>query len=136
MISNNNDVILKGKVSPGTGRAKFFMTRPNYRKQFIGKLGFDPYPGTFNIKLSGPYIGKAARLKRKKSIFVKGFKKEGKTFGGVLCYDAKILDTGCVLIIPEKSMHKDVVELISPFNLRRRLRLKDGSPVKITVIFH
>ncbi len=135
-MSINKEVTLKGKVSSGMGRARFFMSQPNYRRQFISKLGFDPYPGTFNIKLSGRYILMADALRRRKSIFVKGFKKEGREFGGVLCYNAEILGIACVLIIPEKSMHKDVVELISQSNLRRQLSLKDGSPVQVTVKFN
>ncbi|MEM3054151.1 MAG: DUF120 domain-containing protein, partial [Candidatus Bathyarchaeia archaeon] len=53
-ISKNEaaPICLKGKVFSGTGEGAKFMELPWVKKQMEEKLGFAPYPGTLNIKLS------------------------------------------------------------------------------------
>ena len=42
----------EGKVSSGLQKAGQFMEKEVYKKQYLDKLGFIPYHGTLNIKLS------------------------------------------------------------------------------------
>ena len=42
----------EGKVSSGLQKAGQFMEKEVYKKQYLDKIGFIPYPGTLNIKLS------------------------------------------------------------------------------------
>ncbi|HOP09128.1 MAG TPA: DUF120 domain-containing protein, partial [Candidatus Methanofastidiosa archaeon] len=44
-----NEITFIGKLITGMGEGKYYISRPGYRNQIINKLGFVPYPGTFNI---------------------------------------------------------------------------------------
>src|SRR5919197_1426942 len=41
----------KGIVISGMGEGAYYMSLDGYKKQFREKLGYEPYPGTLNIKL-------------------------------------------------------------------------------------
>jgi len=41
---------VEGVVFTGLGEGAYYVSREGYRRQFVEKLGFDPYPGTLNIK--------------------------------------------------------------------------------------
>ncbi|PIU59668.1 riboflavin kinase, partial [Candidatus Bathyarchaeota archaeon CG07_land_8_20_14_0_80_47_9] len=43
---------IKGKISTGKGEGAQFVKLPWVRKQIIQKLGFTPFPGTLNIRLT------------------------------------------------------------------------------------
>ena len=43
---------VSGKVFSGLGEGAYYISLMGYKKQFISKLGFEPYPGTLNLKLS------------------------------------------------------------------------------------
>ena len=43
---------VSGKVFSGLGEGAYYISLTGYKKQFISKLGFEPYPGTLNLKLS------------------------------------------------------------------------------------
>jgi riboflavin kinase, archaea type len=48
-------ITLEGTLFTGFGEGAYYVTKEGYRKQFIEKLGFDPYPGTLNLKLTTEY---------------------------------------------------------------------------------
>src|SRR5208337_4812172 len=48
-------VTLEGTVFTGLGEGAYYISKEHYRKQFAEKLGFDPYPGTLNLKLTADY---------------------------------------------------------------------------------
>lgn len=127
----------EGVVFTGLGEGAYYVTRDSYRKQFIEKLGFDPYPGTLNLKLVTDYDVKTySELKAYPAIEVEGFKNETRTFGSVLCYPAIIENKikGAVISALRSHYNTSVVEIISPFCLRKALELKDGHKVKIEVL--
>ena len=49
-------VTLEGTVFTGLGEGAYYISKEPYRKHFIEKLGFEPYPGTLNLKLSSDYV--------------------------------------------------------------------------------
>src|SRR5574337_1213272 len=53
---NGSKKFLSGKVITGLGEGQYYISLDGYRMQFIEKLGFDPYPGTLNIRLDPPSI--------------------------------------------------------------------------------
>ncbi|MCL4365247.1 MAG: CTP-dependent riboflavin kinase [Candidatus Marsarchaeota archaeon] len=129
----HHTLIITGKVIAGLGEGRRFMSLSGYRKQFIKKLGIDPYKGTLNLKLSGENALKLARIEKMRGITVRGFRKGKKTFGAVECYKARILGAGCALIIPKRSRHTDVAEVVAQWRLRSVLGLEDGDRVKMQV---
>jgi len=117
-----------GRVVSGGKKAAKFIAMEEYRKEFKRKIGINPYPGTLNL-----IVDKKEYLSEIDGIYINGFTKNGKRFGGVKCFPAIIEHVKCAVIIPEKSKEK-YVEVISSYNLRRKLNLKDGDTVKLNFI--
>jgi len=138
VYSNNQKEKLEivGTVFSGLGEGAYYISLKGYKKQFISRLGFEPFPGTMNLKLDLSVYRKSRRdLQSMKGIHIDGFTDGKRTFGGAECFKALVNDKeeAAVLII-ERTIHDDtVLEIISPENLRRQFKLKDGDAVKITV---
>lgn len=130
-------VTLEGTVFTGLGEGAYYISKERYRKQFIEKLGFDPYPGTLNLKLTTDYdIKTRAELDAYPAIEVEGFVNEDRTFGSVKCYPVTIenKEKGALLSALRSHYDASVLEIISPVPLRKHLKLKDGHKVKVEVL--
>lgn len=126
-------LLIKGRVSTGFGEGGYYITQKGYTKQFMKKLGIDPYEGTLNLKLKADDMENLEYLKNSEGIPISGFNKKGRTFGAVKCFLAKINNVECAIVIPKRSHYKDVLEVISKVHLRRTLSLKDGDEVELSV---
>ncbi len=131
--SATKKITIEGRVFSGLGEGGYYIGMPNYKKQLAQKLGFDPYPGTLNVKLETERdMGAKAELERTPSVYIDGFEDDKRTYGGANCYNAAINGVEAAVIVIERTHHPaDVVEIISPYFLRKKLRLKDGSTVRI-----
>lgn len=130
-------ITLEGTVFTGLGEGAYYIAKDKYRKQFIEKLGFDPYPGTLNIKLTTDYDVQARNeLEAYPAIEVEGFRSEDRTFGLVKCYPIMIENKVKGALISALRSHYDasVLEIIAPLCLRKHLNLKDGIKVKVEVL--
>jgi riboflavin kinase len=130
-------VTLEGTVFTGLGEGAYYISKERYRKQFMEKLGFDPYPGTLNLKLTTDYDVKArAELEAYPAIEVEGFMDEDRSFGPVKCYPVTIenKEKGALLLALRSHYGASVLEIIAPIPLRKRLRLKDGQKVKVEAL--
>jgi riboflavin kinase len=130
-------VTLEGTVFMGLGEGAYYITKEHYRKQFIEKLGFDPYPGTLNLKLTSDYdIKTRTELEAYPAVEIEGFKSEDRTFGLVKCYPVMVDNKVKGAMISALRTHYDVsvIEIIAPVCLRKHLNLKDGSKVKIEAL--
>ena len=125
---------LTGSVITGLGEGQYYTTLKGYHDQFVKLLDFEPYPGTLNIRLEGESVGYRSMLNLKDGIIIDGFKSKNRTFGGGRCYPVKLGNgTKGAIMIPDRTHYpEDIIEIISPDNLRDKLELKDGS--KITVL--
>jgi len=132
-----HSITLEGTVFTGLGEGAYYIAKEPYRKQFIEKLGFDPYPGTLNIKLTTDYdIQARTELEAYPAINVEGFRSEDRTFGVVKCYPILIENKVKGALISALRSHYDasVLEIIAPFCLRKQLNLKDGNKVKVEIL--
>lgn len=130
-------ITLEGTVFTGLGEGAYYISKEQYRKQFIEKLGFDPYPGTLNLKLTTDYDVKTrSELEAYPAVEVEGFKAEDRSFGNVKCYPAIIENKVKGALISALRTHYDasVLEIIAPVFLRKNLGLKDGHKVKVEVL--
>ncbi len=130
-------VTLEGVLFTGLGEGAYYITRDSYRKQFIEKIGFDPYPGTLNLKLATNYDMKTRdELESYPAIEVQGFTNKTRTFGPVRCYPAIINNKvkGAVVTALRSHYDSSVIEVIAPYYLRSKLKLKDGHKVKIEIL--
>ncbi|MCZ2856600.1 MAG: DUF120 domain-containing protein, partial [Candidatus Bathyarchaeota archaeon] len=119
-------VTLEGVLFTGLGEGAYYITRDSYRKQFIEKIGFDPYPGTLNLKLATDYdIKTRDELESYPAIEVQGFTNKTRTFGPVRCYPAIINNKvkGAVVTALRSHYDSSVIEVIAPYYLRSKLKL-------------
>jgi riboflavin kinase len=154
-------VQLNGTVSSGLGRAHVFMSQPHYQDQFRTILGTTAWPGTLNVKVEGENLVNYIALRKKagidtlaaeesareeatnidvstiESIRVRGFLRDGVSFGGATAYQATIAhernSIPCAILIPDLTRHVDVVEVISGPFLRERLEIEDGAEVSLNL---
>jgi riboflavin kinase len=129
-------VTLEGTVFTGLGEGAYYTSKEAYRKQFTEKLGFEPYPGTLNLKLNSEYDKKTRKeIESYPAIEVTGFKNEDRTFGLVKCYPVIIENKVKGALVTAMRSHYDVsvLEIIAPVCLRKQLNLKDGNKVKVEI---
>ena len=124
--------MIRGIVASGLGEGKLFLSMNQYNAQIIKKLGFAPFEGTLNIKVSEKE--KLEYFKNGKMIIIDGFKTGSRNFGKVYCILSEINGIKGAAINSEKTSHKDIVEFIAPINLRKELDLKDGDKVTVKKI--
>jgi len=130
-------ITLEGVLFTGLGEGAYYTSIDQYRKQFIEKLGFDPYPGTLNLKLTTDYdIKSRVELEAYPAIEIEGFKDENRTYGPVKCYPVIIENKvkGALVFALRSHYDSSVIELIAPIFLRKHLNLKDGHKVKVEVL--
>jgi len=121
---------LSGKVFSGQGRGEEFLKLPWVKRQMKTKLGFTPYQGTLNIKLSGESAKRRKLLEKATSMKI--CPAEGFCSGTVI--KASIGALECAIVIPEVAGYpEDVLEILAPTNLRETLQLMDGDEITVTV---
>ena len=128
--------VFEGTVFSGLWEGAYYISQEGYRSQIREKLGFEPYPGTLNIRLRTKRdLERREQLERMPGIEIKGFRTEDRSFGGAKCYPAMINDEveGAVIIAERSGYDRSVMEIIAPVNLRKRLGLKDGDLVRISL---
>lgn len=126
-------VYFKGKVVSGMGEGRYYTERSGYIDQFKERLGFVPYPGTLNVEIEYVERNKLRLLKNYGGIVIDEFKTRNRTFGSVLCFNAKINNIEGAIVLPKRSHYSNVLEFISPHYLREKLHLKDGDEVEIII---
>ncbi len=124
---------IRGTVTSGLGEGQYYMQQKGYSDQFREKLNIKPFLGTLNLKLSGTDVARLDILKRSPGVLIEGFKDGARTFGAVRAYPARIEDVDCAVIMPERSIHTDILEVISTHHLRKTLKLRDGDPVELRI---
>ena len=125
---------LSGTVVSGIGEGKYYMSLPAYKEQFNTHLGFVPYPGTLNIRLSPASIPVRKKIDALNWVRIKGFSTDGRTFGDARCLPCRIDDISCGIVVPGRTHYpEDIIEVIAPVALRRRLGVEDTDSVSVEV---
>jgi len=126
--------VLSGAVISGMGEGKYYIGMDWYKSQIKEKLGFEPYAGTLNLKLSNPQD--AYLLEQANPVQISGFKTDTRTYGALRSYP--VIIGGAIkgaIIKPERTHYgADTVEIIAQPFLRKKLGLKDGDKLKIEVL--
>jgi riboflavin kinase len=119
-----------GVVFSGGGEGKKFLDLPWVKKQIKQKLGFTPYPGTLNVRLSERSIKNRKLLKRAASIKIC----PPERYCSGLLIKASLGSCDCAIVVPEVAGYPgEILEIIAPFGLREKLHLNEGSNVRVTV---
>jgi len=126
---------ISGEVTSGIGEGRYYMNIPNYKSQFVQKFGFEPYPGTLNLRLkSSEDIKLKQALQDFEGIAIEGFAYNNRTFGPAKCFRATIEGVEGAVVIPARSHHGfNSLEVIAPRKIRDAAKLKDGDVVTVRV---
>ncbi len=124
---------VRGRVDHGMGEGFYYMSQEGYKKQFRERLGFDPFPGTLNLRLEGRESAKLEVLQKAEGVLIDGFTSGSRTFGGAKCFVATMDSLDCAVVLPHRSHYDDVLEVISRHKLREKLGLKDAELVEVVV---
>jgi riboflavin kinase, archaea type len=130
------DVTLRGTVFQGLGEGGYYVNLGGYKRQFVELLGFEPFPGTLNLKLETPaQMDQKKNLRAFGGLRVEGFESGGRTYGGARCYRAMVNGRypAAVLVIDRTHYDDSVLEIISPVHFRKELGLKDGEELTVKV---
>lgn len=122
-----------GNVVSGMGEGTYYLAQEGYVTQFNKQCGFKPYPGTLNVKIPHIEKNKLRLIKKFQGIEIEEFKTANRTFGAVNCFQAHVNHEKCVLVLPIRGHYSNILEFISPYNLRKKLQLKDNDLVHAIV---
>jgi riboflavin kinase, archaea type len=127
-----------GNVISGMGEGAYYMSLEGYKRQFREKLGYEPYSGTLNVRLTDQ-IDMNSRLELGKypSIFINGFSDGTRTYGWVKCYRATIndgaIDNAAVLVLERTHYDDSMLEVIAPISIKQTAGIKNGDRIKVQV---
>jgi riboflavin kinase len=131
---HNKGYVLNGTVVSGIGEGKYYMSLAPYKEQFNTHLGFEPYPGTLNIRLNSSSIPVRKKIEALDWIRIKGFSTDGRTFGDAKCLPCRIGTISCGIVMPGRTHYpEDIIEVIAPMALRRKLGVEDTDTVTVEV---
>ena len=126
-------LVFEGTVFSGMYQGGYYISQEGYRAQIVEGLGFDPYPGTLNLRLGEGELEARRRLDSMPSVQIEGFRGEDRAFGGARCYPVLVNGEveGAVIAAERTSYDLSVMEVIAPINLRERFGLEDGDAVRV-----
>lgn len=127
-----NATSFRGIAFSGSGIGRHYVELDWVRRQIKEKLGFAPYVGTLNIRLTR---GEGKRIRE----VLSGFKgitivpKKG--FFPADCFRVLVMKKiKGAIVIPRKSDYpENELEILAPVCLRRALSIKDNDEVEITI---
>ena len=123
------EIVFKGTVFSGNGEGRKFIDLPWVKRQIQEKLGFTPYSGTLNIRLTKESVKQKKLLENAKQLEIHPAK--GYCTGKLI--KAYIDSLECAIIIPQIPNYPiDILEVIAPWYLRERLKITDGNEVAVT----
>jgi riboflavin kinase, archaea type len=126
---------LHGAVFTGMGKGAYYVGHPGFQSRFREILGYTPFPGTLNLRLSErPDVNARKRLRKAAGDSIDSFRMNGEEFSSVKCYEGSLNGEEVTLTIPKITEYDDtVLELIAVVKLRDRLYLKDGDLVAVLI---
>lgn len=125
---------LRGEVISGLGEGRYYVSIPRYMEQFRDKLGFEPFPGTLNLRLDTVSLETRRELEKLEWIEIEGFVDNDRTFGSAKCLPCRIRGSASAIIVPGRTHYPDdIIELLCEHGLRTKLGLKDGDKVKVEI---
>ncbi|MEM0448750.1 MAG: DUF120 domain-containing protein [Methanomassiliicoccales archaeon] len=133
IFETRDHILIRGKVVTGMGEGQYYVTLEGYSEQFQELLGFKPYEGTLNLRVRQEDLHHLDSLRDSQGIRIKGFERDGRTFGDVICYMAMLQNIECAIVVPTRSHYEDVIEILCKYHLRRTLGLKDGDEVEVRI---
>lgn len=134
MLNKDSKVNFKvrGEIVSGKQEAGYFMSLTWVRTQCTTGLGFEPYPGTLNVRVNQDIL--QVLKTTAKDI---GFRlvPEAEGFCDAYCLELTIGGYAGAVVFPNVSgCYSEIVEVIGPVKFKEALGVKDGDEIEITVM--
>ena len=126
-------LVLSGTVVSGARKAAFFTQLDWVRSQCLHHLGFEPFPGTLNLRLAEQDESSASRVLNLPGLPLLP-PAEASCAGRV--YPVSIGAIPGAIVVPEETVRihdSGVLEILAPVSLREALHLEDGDRVSLAV---
>ncbi|RLE96632.1 MAG: hypothetical protein DRJ96_06045 [Thermoprotei archaeon] len=137
-LSSMERIVLRGVVFRGLGEGAYYVSLTEYREWFRRILGFEPYPGTLNVRLDPESIVKRKVLESYEGHRIPPVRRGGESYCSAKVFRAVVngkVEAG--VVIPERTVYgPDVIEVVAKVCLREALGLEDGDTVEIEVLPH
>ncbi len=130
-----DNIVIQGRLVTGLGEGAYYVDV--YASKLRAALGFKPYLGTLNVKVTDEDSRKAiGRMKNTPPLVLSGFRHEGRTFGDVICYRVKVNnEIEAAVVMAQRTHHReDILEVVAPVDIRKTLNIDDDAKVTLTVI--
>ncbi len=128
---------IRGIVLDGLGQGRAFTQLDWVRQQFRDKLGFDPYPGTLNVRVKD--AGALTSLRARQAIAIE----PAAGYCAAKCLRVRVYRersrmlngrVDAAWIIPDVPNYPcDLIELMAPMSLRDALGVRAGDEVKVEI---
>ena len=129
--------IITGRLATGIGLGKTFTRLDWARRQFIDRLGLDPYPGTVNVIVEdGGNFALWDRIKAAPGVHIDN-PNDGPHDCDARCYPVAILaadgtEIAAAIVLPEVAGYPpDQIEVIAAIGVRHALGMADGDLVRL-----
>lgn len=125
-------LVLRGAVVSGAGEGATFVALDWFRAAVQRAAGFDPYPGTLNVRLvDADAVERWRRIRDGAGLVVAPPAPD--TCGGRLVPVRLDPDVRAAVVVPDVTRYgDDVLEIVAATHLRTRLGLRDGDLVALS----
>lgn len=133
-------LVLCGQATDGLGKGSQFIALEGYADQFVERLGYEPFEGTFNVELDDTSVAIRGGFKQLEGTQIDGWESGDRSYGPVTCYSATVETADGAthepahVIVPERTEHgSDQLELIADIRLRDELDIETGEVIAVHV---
>jgi CTP-dependent riboflavin kinase len=132
-VTETETLLLVGEACSGLGEGASFTALEWVRREFLARLGFEPYPGTFNLRMHGPEW-EAARIILAREAGIPIVPEPG--FCAAKCFHVVVAGsiTGAVVFPEIAGYPPDKFEVISAVPVRQALGVGDGERIAVSIV--
>lgn len=127
--------IIMGRLASGIGQGRHFTRLDWARRQFVERLGIDPFPGTVNVIVdAGESAAEWARLQATPGVRIDN-PGDGPHDCDARCFRVSIEGRiDAAIVLPEVAGYApDQIEMIAAVGVREALEVADGAVVRIVI---
>lgn len=127
--------MIRGRLATGIARGQHFTQLDWARRQFIDKLGIDPFPGTINVIVDEPdALAAWNRLKESPGVSIDN-PNDGPNDCNARCFPVSLEGRiDAAIVLPEVADYAaDQVEVIAAVGVREALAIGDGDPIVLEI---
>ena len=120
---------LSGLVVSGVRKASFFTQLDWVKKQMTEKVGFEPFPGTLNLRIEEEPFKFFLKVKERGE----GLVPPDPSFCEAKIVELKVEGIDAVAVFPSEDVwcYRNTLEIMAPVNVRKTLGVKDGDLLTI-----